>query len=250
MSSLYCLWGVIPAVRGIVYIINQQKSIRNHLSSSVCWRVSFEAVILITSWKRFAAGTRCERYRISGAPSISDGHSAHRWSTRRAAQALAKLIFLCCTSVPGAIFCVYSKPVSSLPSFSGKTPFDFNSGIVGGCGFCPCSRLSAAVLAVPAAAQTAEALTPVFTYGTRRQTCVSLYFLNIAFWGKLSAIISGVPLNLYFCSVECRCHLECKRELSEPSLLYLLSALTVTVYESLGSAIHYTFLEGLLNMRT
>lgn len=131
-----------------------------------------------------------------------------------------------------------------VPSFSGKTPFDFNSCIVRGCGFCPCSLLNAAVLAFLAAVKTSEALTPVFTYSTRRQTCVSLYFLNIAFWGKLSAIISGVSLNLYFCSVECRCHLECKRELSEPSLLYLLSALTVTVYESLGSAIHYTFWRG------
>lgn len=136
------------------------------------------------------------------------------------------------------------------PSFSGKIPFDFNWYMVRRCGFCPPTLLNTVVLAFPAAVKTSEALTLVFTYSTRRQTCVSLYFLNITFWGKLSAIIAGVSLNLYFCSVECRCHLECKRELSEPSVLYLLSALTVTVYESLGSAIHYTFLEGLLNMRT
>lgn len=137
-----------------------------------------------------------------------------------------------------------------LPSFSGKTPFDFNWYTVRCCGFCPSSLLNTVVLAFLAVVKTSEALTPVFTYSTRRKTCVSLYFLNITFWGKLSAIIAGVSLNLYFCSVECRCHLECKRELSEPSVLYLLSALTGTVYESLGSAIHYTFLEGILNMRT
>lgn len=131
-----------------------------------------------------------------------------------------------------------------LPSSSGKTPFDFSSHIVRCYGFCPSSLLNAVLLAFLAAVKTSEALTPVFTYSTRRQTYVSLYFLNITFWGKLSAIISGVSLNLYFCSVECRCHLECKRELSEPSVLYLLSALTVTVYESLGYAIHYTFWRG------
>lgn len=192
-------------------------------------------------------GTYCERYRIGGAPSISDGHSAHRWSRRRAAKVSAKLIFLCCMTVPVVIFCVHSKTVSSLPS---RAKHLFISTVT----------QSEAVASAPVVCwmlrylpfwqrlKTSEALTPVFTYCTRSQTCVSLYFLNIAFWGKLSAIISGVSLNLYFCSVECRCHLECKRELSEPSL----SPECFDSYSVWKPGICYPlhFLEGLLNMRT
>lgn len=60
--------------------------------------------------------SRYALYRVSGAPSISAGRSAHHWSARRAAKVLAKLIFLCCVTVPVAVFCAYSKTVSSLPS--------------------------------------------------------------------------------------------------------------------------------------
>lgn len=116
MSSLYCLWGVMRVIRGIVYRINQQTSIWNHLPWSVCWRVPFKSPMLITSYKRFAVSTYCERYGVSGAPSISDGRFAHHWSTRRVAKGPAKFISSRCTTAPIVIFCVPSETVSSLPS--------------------------------------------------------------------------------------------------------------------------------------
>lgn len=59
----------------------------------------------------------CSRYSLQKVHSqSSEGHSAPLWGRREAAKVLAKLISLCCATVPVAIFCVHSKAVSSLPS--------------------------------------------------------------------------------------------------------------------------------------
>lgn len=61
----------------------------------------------------------CSRYSLQKVQSqSSEGHSAPRWGTREAAKVLAKVISLCCVTVPVAIFCVRSKAVSSLPSLA------------------------------------------------------------------------------------------------------------------------------------
>lgn len=59
----------------------------------------------------------CSRYALRKVQSQRcEGHSAPHWGTREAAKLLAKLISLCCVTVPVAIFSVCSKAVSSLPS--------------------------------------------------------------------------------------------------------------------------------------
>lgn len=140
MSSLYCLWGVIPAIRGIVYIINQRKSIWNRLSWSVCWRVSLEAVMLITSWKGTAAGTHCKRYRARAVRGI-----LLLMGYKRGCKGFGRVNFLMlCDHTCSHFLCAFKGRL--LPPFSGEAPFDLHSSIVRGCGSCPCSLLAAAVL--------------------------------------------------------------------------------------------------------